>query len=408
MRQRFAALVAGAALLLAGARAQAQCDSYVPLENSAGEAATQQALQGFARLYGATGAAEREVLPTLRLGEDDETVALMHLRWTSIFGAAEYLLVPEIPSSGCAPLKRSDYDLHAGTFGLGMRFGPVSLFYLTSTIVGYQGNAGRVVMPAFAWIPPGYYWFAAPFTGPWEYENEGLHISGDFIAGGQVEVFDTNLALGYIGTQGIYTNLSQERIRTFVSAAIAQEFSELAYLKGGLDRLQTLQQQLTSVYARKVVFSPPPVPTADGLELPEGVSGTDMWTAHFEQANLMKLLSFRSALAVTPSVFVHDLALSVHTEECHSDPVHTETSHRDSGAASFSLGTVRVPENRAIGQAGKQMLSVQAQIRYFGEGKGIGDLGFGMAFNDPEVVTRFPSASNVFSLTFGGTLSPRQ
>ena len=398
------ALIALGALLFS-AHAEAQCDSYVPLPNSAGNAVTQHALQGFARLYGATGAAEREVLPTLRLGEQD-TVLVAHLRWTSIFGAAEYLLVPEIASSDCAPLKRSDYDLHAGTFGMGLRTGPVSLFYLTSTIVGTQGGLGRFLMPGFAWIPPGYYWFAAPFTGPWEYENKGLSISGDFIAGAQLEVFDTNLAVGYIGTQGLYTNLSQETIRAFATAALAREFSELAYLKGGLDRLNTVQEQLTSIFARKVVFSPPPVPTAEGLEIPDE-DGVEMWTGHFEQANFMKILSLRSAVAVTPNVFLHDLALSVHTDEFHSDPVHTETSHRESGAASFTLGTVRVPENRALGQEGNQLLSVQGQIRYFGEGEGIGDLGFGIAFNDPEILTRFPSASNVFSMNFGGTFSPR-
>jgi hypothetical protein len=37
----------------------------------------------------------------------------------------------------------------------------------------------------------------------------------------------------------------------------------------------------------------------------------------------------------------------------------------------------------------------------------IGDLALGMGFNDPEVLTRFPSAQNVFNMTFGGTFAPR-
>jgi hypothetical protein len=401
----FAALISAALGFSLSERAEAQC-SYVPLAGSAGEAVTQQALQGFSRLYGATGAAEREVLPTLRLGKPEDTVGLVHMRWTSVFGAARYLLVPEQAAANCAPLVRSDYDLHAGTFGLAFRTGPVSVFYLTSTIVGTQGGLGRVVMPMFAWIPPGYYWFAAPFTGPWEYENRGLSISGDFIAGAQLGVFDTNLAVGYIGTKGLYTNLSQEKIRAFATAALAREFSELAYLKGGLDRLKTVQEGLTSVYARKVVFSPPPIPTADGFELPD-VDGTPLWTGHLEHANIAKLVSVKSAVAVSPSVFLHDLRASIHTDEFYSDPVHTEYSHREDGAAAFTLGTVRIPENQAVGQDGKQLLSVQGELRYFGEGEGIGDLGFQLAFNDPEILTRFPSASNVFSLSLGGTFSPR-
>jgi hypothetical protein len=406
LRLALAATIACALTFSVAERADAQC-SYVPVQGSAGEAVTQQALQGFSRLYGATGAAEREVLPTLRLGKPDDFVFLAHMRWTSVFGAARYLLVPEqAGNSDCAPLMRSDYDLHAGTFGMAFRKGPVSVFYLTSTIVGTQGGLGRVAMPMFAWIPPGYYWFAAPFIGPWEYENRGLSISGDFIAGAQVGVLDTNLALGYIGTKGLYTNLSQEKIRLFATAALAREFRELAYLKGGLDRLKTIQEGLTSVYARKVVFSPPPIPTADGFELPD-VDGTPLWTAHLEHANIAKLVSVKSALAVSPGVFLHDLRASVHTDEFYSDPVHTETSHREDGAAAFTLGTVRIPENQAVGQAGKQLLSVQGELRYFGEGEGVGDLGFQLAFNDPEILTRFPSASNVFSLSLGGTFSPR-
>lgn len=415
MRRMVARLAAGLSLLIGGHAYAQDCESrpYVPVAGSAGEAVTRQALSGFAKLYGATGAAESEVLPMLRAsGEspasEQDGVLLFHIRWTSMFGAARQLLVAEQPSGDCPSMLRSDYDLHAGTFGLGLRHGPVSVFYLTSTIVGAPSGIGsRVLMPPFAWVPPGYYWFAAPFIGPWEYEKSGYSISGDYIAGVQLEALGTSLAAGYIGTQGLYTNLSQQKIRAFATAAIAREFSELAYLKAGLDRVSTLEDGLSSLYARKVVFSPPPTPTNDGFSLPD-VSGVSMWTGHLEHANIMKLLSVRSALAVAPEVFLHDLALSIHTTDYHIDPSDKGRRIRvDPTALSFTAGTVRVPENRALGQPGDQLISVKAEARMFRDSKMIGDLALGLGFNDPEVLTRFPSAQNVFNMTFGGTFAPR-
>lgn len=106
-------------------------------------------------------------------------------------------------------------------------------------------------------------------------------------------------------------------------------------------------------------------------------------------------------------MFLHDLSLSIHTSDYHVDPSEKTRSHVEPTALSFTAGTVRVPENRALGQPGDQLISVQAEARMFRDSKNIGDLAFGLGFNDPEILTRFPSAQNVFNMTFGGTFGPR-
>lgn len=52
---------------------------------------------------------------------------------------------------GCPRLIRSDYDLHAGTFGIGLRHGPLSAYYVTSTVMGVQaGPIERTLGPPAA------------------------------------------------------------------------------------------------------------------------------------------------------------------------------------------------------------------------------------------------------------------
>lgn len=383
--------------------AEANCttQAYEPFLGSPGRATGQQALAGFSRLYGATGAAEREVLPHLRAADEGDSAELLHLRWTSLFGASRELMVAEQSRAGCPDLIRSDYDLHAGTFGIGLRQGPLSAYYVTSTVMGVQsGVVERTLGPPTAWIPPGYYAFAAPFTGPWEYESGSLRIGGDFIAGAQLELWDTNLAVGYIGSRGVFTNISQEKLRAFLSAAVANEFSELAYLKTGFDRLSTFRDSLSTIYARKVVFSPPALPTVDDWSLPD-VPGLSFWTGHLEQANLIeRWVSVKTALAVAPHAFLHDLALSLHTSSFHPDPS-LPGYQSDELEMGLSAGTVRVPENRALGQPGSHLVSVRGELRYRGQGDGIGDITLGVGMNDPDVLTQFPSAVNVFNVSFG-------
>ncbi len=101
-----------------------------------------------------------------------------------------------------------------------------------------------------------------------------------------------------------------------LSAALTNEFTDLAYVKAGLDRLKLIGDSLSSIYARKLVYEPPVPFTAGTLTewMPEEVSDIAFWTGHIEQANLVKeLLSLRAAVAVAPHAFLHDLALSVHT-----------------------------------------------------------------------------------------------
>ncbi len=152
MKRLFAWLGLCAALTPRAALA-ADCSkvAYEPVPGSPGRMAGEQALTGFARLYGATGAAEREVLPALRAASDDESAEVLHLRFTSIFGASRELMVAKQHHVGCPRLIRSDYDLHAGTFGIGLRHGPLSAYYVTSTVMGVQaGPIERTLGPPAA------------------------------------------------------------------------------------------------------------------------------------------------------------------------------------------------------------------------------------------------------------------
>lgn len=394
-------------LVLSQHSALADCTgkSYVPVPGSAGATVANQAFKGFSRLYGATAVAEREVLPLLRqrTSDHDDSAGVVHLQSNSIFGAGQQLLVAESNESGCPNFVRSDYDLYSGSFGLGLRMKWFSAFYVTS-VVGGQPEAntlGRVFNPIASLAVINVYSVIAPAVGSWNVNEKGVSISGDYIAGGQVDILGTNIAVGYIGSSGLYSNITQEKLRLFASAAIAREFSELAYLTAGIDRIRAIREMLTTAYARKVVFSPPPQFSAGSFVTPT-TQGIDFWTGHLEQLDIAKLVDIKAALAVQPNVFLHDLRLGFHTGEYHVDP-NGKRPGRDGGGASIEVGTVKIPENQAIGQPGKQLFSAKGIIKMFPKTGLAGDLGLSLAFNDPEVITRFPAAHNVFSLNFGGT-----
>ncbi len=406
MKFRFigAVIAAAWAALPSAARAQ-DCStiSYVPVPGNAGSSVAHQAFRGFAGLYGAATVAERDVLPILRqVNPDKEFAAAVHLRSNALYGAGRQLIVSEQNTPGCPTALRSDYDLYAATMGFAFRYKALSVFYITSSIGGQpEANGyGRAFNPLAAVAVAGVYTVIAPLVGPWNVEQKGVTITGDYIAGAQLEVEGFNFAAGYIGSSGLYTNISQEKIRAFASAAIAREFKELAYLKAGLDRLAVIQGELSSIYARKLTFSPPSQFTPDGFRVPT-TKGINLWTAHLDQMNIGKIFDLKGALGVQSTVFLHTLQAGLHTEQFVRDPLAKIRSSE--GAVGLEVGTVKIPENRALGQPGGQLLSIRAIVRLYPENRLPSDLSLALSFNDPEVIVVFPSAHNVVSLQAGGT-----
>ena len=413
-RSRLALCVGCAALVgLAPttSRADLVTDAFVPFDGTTRYDAAIQAAMTNARVYGAVGSLERNVMPNLTL--ENSFVAV--LENNQLWSAAR--IPGRCTGSALGACKNGrlalyDVDTFASSLALGARFDYFGIFYAASvtgtavfddSLTRYFGYNG--IVPAYGM----YYSLAAPFSDT--STDPGLgKVQRDWIGGVSLDSQFGHMRVGYLGSSGLFTNITEEHVRAFLTAVVQDQFKELPLFKGGIDRLpwRFLDQEvqpyvgMTSAYARKVQFVSPALQGAEPepREALEERATADFWTSHFEHRGLGSVLDFAAAWGMEPNAFLHELRGAIHTPGFHlpgvgPDPLGGDYGDLNAGGGLLSVGMVRLPRMPEMGVDGGKKLTVsfEAQGRFEG-----GFLKLSIRKNDPETLAMFPFAQDAWNV----------
>ena len=404
---RTAFAVSAAALAILAARdASAQCASLTGLDAQpvgiAGTTRYRVALEASrknAAIFGAVASAERVVLPNLQQGSSSAAMIDLSL----LYGATK------VPTQ-CGGLVLYDTDMTAGNLAFGFRLGPVSAFYsagVASTLFTPGGAVGRYLYPTFIGGLGWFYAAAAPLLGAGTSRHDVYSITSDYIAGLQLHGGKLVAAsAGYIGSKGLYANVSLPVIRAFVSSALTENVKELGYLRGGFDALDWALPKSaletvgsTSIYARSLrSYATPPVGVAS--EPTKDTSFRSLLTGHFEQMKIAGHFDLVSAFTVKPKPDLYHLSIGY--SPSNPEPSYWEAKRRiarpydrEHTEFRFEIGIVKLPDQTYYGVKGGPKF--HAAIDLIGVWIG-GKLS--IRLNDADVLANFPYAYNALHLYF--------
>jgi hypothetical protein len=279
----------GAALaVMLGQVTVAQADGlypagWAPLPGSVEAQVAEKAARQTATVYGTARSLERNVFPLL-----DQSEVRFTLTWEQNW-LASVVRVPMVTDEPIGRLRfqSAAMSTYATSIVLGAKLNDTfSLFYGTSLSAAlFLGatNDNRWVVGALG----------APalllYQGPTAPLSVGQHrvlpsiggntfgISSDYVLGGRADAGGTSVYLGYLGSSlgdGIYTNITEDKLRLLLSAALGGKLDDLFYLKAGFDQVRGLLQgdpfrdpkpkseeekgvSKTSLFARRLQFLPP-------------------------------------------------------------------------------------------------------------------------------------------------------
>jgi hypothetical protein len=357
-----------------------------------------------ARVYGAVGSLERNILPNLV--HDGQLVARFEVNqlW-----AATRLPGYCIGNSGFYNCKNQvilgDVDLFSSSLGIGYKVGAVSFFY-SAGVTGsatFDTSAERYL--AYNGIAPTYglvYSLLAPALGTSNDPSIGS-VQRDWIGGVEADAQVAKIRVGYLGSKGLFTNVTQDKLRLFLSSLLTEELKELTYLKAGLDRLALLKELgETSLYLRKLAI-PSPQTAATGVSddfRAKERDAIDFLTTHFQQYSIAEHIDASVAAAFRPSAFLHELSVGYHNANFFVPAGATqEDSQRIGEGYRFSMGYVRLPSLPAMGAdgGGKLTLSVELKTTWGGNVEGI-PMKIIIRRNDPEILSTFPFARDAWNI----------
>ena len=263
-------------------------------------------------------------------------------------------------------------------------------------------------------IAPAYglgYSLIAPFTKTANGTTIGS-VQRDWIAGLDFDVMVMKIRVGYLGSQGLFTNVSQDKLRLFATSLLSDQLKQLSYLKAGIDRLELIKEigQSSAFLRRLTIASPATAATgavSDDFRTRER-NAIGFLTAHLEQYSVARMFDVRAAMAVHPTRFLHEAAVAFHNEKYFVAPGATGEESKSTGSGGrVSVGYVRLPALPALGVDGgpKFTMSVELRTTYGDRDKGI-PMRIMIRRNDPEILSTFPFARDAWNiywaLGFGG------
>lgn len=375
-----------------------------------------QAKRG-AQLYGAVGMLEREILP-----EVDRYGVSAISGFTMLMGG---LRIPGYCAT-CGEVgdSRSEYrllpaDTYAWTVGAAFQGEVVGAFAVASaTMTRVADNTetfvGRVGTPMLGMMMTPFSHLAllgAPFaTGPIRSGEGSLAQMVSYVGGLSFAYAGQTLRVGMIGSSagaGLYTNLTQTKLRAFLSAALMDQFKDLPLLKFGFDRVpdstwknleklfvddaaerrersrksHTQEGGATSFYGRKVQFL---IPRPGAEDVLHDFGSLPFWSMHVERMGLYKdMVDVGLAAGVRPSFMLHEARVSIHNKEYHT---------KGSGVM-LSAGAVQLPALYMLAQQPGMHLAFRAEVKV----KHV--VRFAAYRNEPEILTSFPYAYDAWSIS---------
>lgn len=412
-----------AALLLTAADAQAQSTSTFrgaqPFPGTVRDLLRDDLAKTSGQIYGAIGTMERRGVLHLQPGE---AVAVAE---TNIIGGA--LRIPGIAQYGTIgdTSYRSQYqllpaDVFAMSATFAVRWEKFGLFASAGAVYprvsdGTEAAVGRIMFPLAGMLmtPLAHLGVAAAPLLTGSTQVIGGQTSADIVSylyGGFFDAGPVVLYAGLVGTgrgSGLYTNISQNRLKLLAETVLSEQFSELSYLKIGMNQFSEFRRllsgelpkeepsrrkreeegkkSLTSFYGRKVQFA---IPRRGADAVPLEPGRLDFWSIHAEQANLGGLFDVALAAGVSPSPVLHEARVGIHTPGFHSQ--------KEAGIG-VSLGAVQLPALYMLAQQPGLRMALRIEAR-------LGEV-FRIALyrNEPETLSVFPYAYDAWAYFFSAS-----
>lgn len=413
-------------LLAAPQPAVAQC-TIRPIEGTVGFRVAQQSQVTNAQAFGAVQLAEEALFTSEQVdldgdGDADRTEpfqgSAFALRLHNVFNVAR---IPTIYTGTCfddlGPTERRKYGMHAVDLyatAVAYRFpipGAESLsFFYASSITGSTmgladpdaasfGDAitktryNTAYLYGFAALPLAFLGPLAPLLSS---DTPPTAIAGEFLAGFEGALPAIGAArVGYAYSQGLFTNVTADRIRFMVEALLTQEFSSLALVKAGFRELSTLDAAGgTSLYARRIELAVPRIED-EALQPREFISNLGLSTAHLEQVGMFDMLAAKLAYAVEPYPFVHELRVGL---EQTTEQLREQDGDGDGDLLKLleaHIGFVQLPSLPYYGVEGGRLFSFDINLVVPAGGS---VFRAGVQRNVPELLTVFPYAQNATSM----------
>jgi hypothetical protein len=413
-------LIVLAAMWLAPTLAAARC-LVRPIEGTVGFAVAQQSNRTNAQAFGAVQLANEvlflnEEVDTDGDGRIDYVAPFqgdfaMGIRLNTVYNVAR---VPTIYQNDCFFQTAADEPIRYGMHGVDVYATSVayrwrvpqvprlSVFYagsITGSSMGLPDNqAGSWIdrslrnryNTTFAYglaaIPLS---FLAPLAPLINRNSEPTTMAGDFIAGVEYDLPTIGAArVGYAFSQGIFTNVSVDRLRLFAEGLLTQRFSQLALLKAGAQGVRTVRDAgRTSLYGRSLQLAAPRGLVDDGGPIGSRTTSLGLTTGHLEQVGIGGYVDLRFAYALAPTPFIHELRLGVHGPR-YGEPGALEDDIMN--AFRLHAGFVELPPLPWFGLEGGRTFSFDVRI-------GSPNIFIAVERNTPELLTIFPYAYNATS-----------
>lgn len=267
-----------------------------------------QAIETNAQAFGAAAFAERTLLRGSPWGFEMHTVA----------GASRIPTLAECPD-GFTYHGSGALDLFSAASGLmvpvkvDQKGGELKLFYagsVTGSKVQYPGT--NRVFDSYGYAATGIaFTYVAPLAALYQVDEGLKSRAGDFIVGAALDLPTLpdvgTLAVGYVYSSGLYSNLSSRKLHLFATALLTQRLSLLSLVKGGLERVPLPGDNgNATLFGRNQVISPPP-----SIETEPTITGVDLTSIHYQHDDLARYLSLQVAFAIRPEPFLHELTAGV-------------------------------------------------------------------------------------------------
>lgn len=194
------------------------------------------------------------------------------------------------------------------------------------------------------------YAMAAPAIGPQQFGENQTTTFLDWVAGVQVSPYSVDLRVGYLGSRGLYTNLSERRSKLFARAALQANWSHLPYLMGGLDELPFSDEikgriGRTWVFGRRLEWWTAEQQAEAAASSPEDIRDIALTTGHIEQYWIKDRFDVKVAWSVQPTITLHQLTGAIRTDGYGEDP----DSGRASAQGRLEAGLVTLPDLTSSG-----------------------------------------------------------
>ena len=361
-------------------------------------------------LYSAIAAVERKIVPTLAAGGDAGATAFA-MDANFVYGAVR---MPSMCESGDGPFIR-ELDLWSNSIAFATQGEHVGFFFSSGVTGGYlSDDLGRAIGPGMSLVGTPFFAAGGALYAPFqlamgkEPEPSPTGIRTDFVTGVTGRALGTQLLLGVAGSQGVYTNLSLEKLRLFVSAAVDRATGGLGYASGGLNALPTPVGFL-SAYAKQQKLLPPLPTTSTGVPIQEAgreQNPVDLTTIHVAEQDLFHFVDVFGAYQLRPSAQFREARVAFHSPELMEA---LRGGPPKSGGEAYSgifpvyylsAGVVETPDLWYWGVPGGRRMSLRADLGVGSRGDTVAWMGLRVRRNDPDILDVMPYAAGSWSVGF--------